>query len=263
MKYLSLFSGIGGFELGLENSDYEFECIGASEVDKYAKAIYSRHFPRHRDLGDASKIDPKRLQDFDLLVGGFPCQAFSLSGYRRGFADARGTLFFEIARICAEKRPKYLVLENVKGLLSHQRGETFKKMLGILAELGHDVEWEVLNSKDFGTAQNRERLYIKGYFRAKCGREILSSKRVSRKTAVQGIRQLKKGTQSSRILSTDGTSATITGCGGGQGGKTGLYLEPQLKPYKFNRKVKKRIHETDENELVIFLRYAILRLVVD
>lgn len=254
MKYLSLFSGIGGFELGLQNSEHEFECIGASEVDRYAKAIYSRHFPRHRDLGDASKINPKRLQDFDLLVGGFPCQAFSLSGYRRGFADTRGTLFFEIARICAEKRPKYLLLENVKGLLSHQRGETFKKMLGVLAELGYDVEWEVLNSKSFGTAQNRERLYIKGYFRAKCGGEILSAKRVGRETSVQGIRQLKDGTQSSRILSTEGTSATITGCGGGQGGKTGLYLEPKLKPYKFNRRVKKRVNETDEKELMIFLR---------
>lgn len=255
MKYLSLFSGIGGFELGLENSEHEFECIGFSEVDSYAKAIYTNWFPRHTDLGDASKIDPKRLQDFDLLVGGFPCQAFSLSGYRKGFADTRGTLFFEIARICAEKRPKYLLLENVKGLLSHQRGETFKKMLGILAELGYDAEWQVLNSKDVGgVPQNRERLYIKGYFRGKCGGEILSSKRVGGKTSVQGIKQLKKGTQSSRILSVDGTSTTITGCGGGQGGKTGLYLEPKLKPFKFNRKVKKRIHEVNEEELMIFLR---------
>jgi len=213
MKYLSLFSGIGGFELGLENSEHEFECIGFSEVDSFAKAIYTRHFPRHRDLGDATKIDPKQLQDFDLLVGGFPCQAFSLSGYRKGFADCRGTLFFEIARICAEKRPKYLILENVKGLLSHRKGETFEKMLGVLAELGYDVEWEVLNSKSFGTAQNRERLYIKGYFREKCGGEILSPSRVSRETSVQ-----------------------------------------KLKPYKFNRRVRKRVHEADLDELVIFLR---------
>lgn len=186
MKYLSLFSGIGGFELGLLNSKYEFECIGFSEIDKYAKSIYQRNFPNHPDLGDASRIDPRRLQDFDLLVGGFPCQAFSLSGKRKGFDDTRGTLFFEIARICAEKKPRYILLENVKGLLSHDGGGTYKKMLGILAELGYDVEWEVLNSKSVGgVPQNRERLYIKGYFRAKCGGEILSAKRNRRETGVQ------------------------------------------------------------------------------
>lgn len=122
MKYLSLFSGIGGFEYGLEQADGEFECVGFSEVNEYAKSIYIRHFPRHKDLGDASEIDPKELEDFDLLVGGFPCQAFSLAGKRKGFDDTRGTLFFEIARICAEKKPRYLLLENVKGLLSHDGG---------------------------------------------------------------------------------------------------------------------------------------------
>jgi len=213
MKYLSLFSGIGGFELGLQNAEREFECVGWSETDSYARSIYTRHFPRHRDLGDATKIDPKQIEDFDLLVGGFPCQAFSLSGYRKGFADCRGTLFFEIARICAEKRPRYLLLENVKGLLSHRKGETFEKMLGVLAELGYDVTWEVLNSKSFGTAQNRERLYIKGYSREKCGCEILSAQGIGRKTSLQ-----------------------------------------KLKPFKFNRQVKKRVHETDTNQLVIFLR---------
>ena len=213
MKYLSLFSGIGGFELGLENSKYEFENVGYSEIDSYAKSIYTRHFPRHKDLGDATEIDTKQLQDFDLLVAGFPCQAFSLSGYRRGFADARGTLFFEIARILKDKKPKYFLLENVKGLISHQRGETFKTMLGILSELGYDVEWEVLNSKSFRTAQNRERLYIKGYFRAKCGGEILSASRIGKETSLQ-----------------------------------------RLKPYKFDRQVKKRVHECDYDELSAFLR---------
>ena len=187
MKYLSLFSGIGGFEYGLQMSDYTFTNVGFSEIDKYAKSVYQRHYPNHPDLGDAREIDPKGLQDFDLLVGGFPCQAFSLSGKRCGFDDTRGTLFFEIARICEEKKPRYLLLENVKGLLSHDKGRTFKKILGVLSELGYDVEWEILNSKSFGVAQSRERLYIKGYFRAKCGREILSAKRDSRKANVQGI----------------------------------------------------------------------------
>ena len=218
MKYLSLFSGIGGFELGLENSKYEFECIGFSEINDYAKAIYTRWFPRHRDLGDASEIDPKELQDFELLVGGFPCQAFSLAGKRQGFDDTRGTLFFEIARICAEKQPKYLLLENVKGLLSHDGGRTFKKILGVLSELGYDVEWQIFNSKSFGTAQNRERLFIKGYFRDKCGSEILSVKRSNREI---GVSQ-RKG----------------------------------LKPVKFNRQVKKRVHDADYGELSIFLKDA-------
>lgn len=197
LKYLSLFSGIGGFEVGLENSVYNFECIGYSEIDKFAKGIYQKHFPKHFDLGDAREIRAEELPDFDLLVGGFPCQAFSLSGKRKGFDDTRGTLFFEIARICAEKKPRYLLLENVKGLLSHDGGRTYKKMLGILAELGYDVEWQVYNSKSYGVPQNRERLYIKGYFRAKCGGEILSAKRGCREVDVRLMpfkfnRQVKK-----------------------------------------------------------------------
>lgn len=212
MKYLSLFSGIGGFELGLENADKEFECIGFSEIDKYAKSIYLGHFPRHTDLGDATEIDPKEIEDFELLVGGFPCQAFSLSGKRLGFDDTRGTMFFEIARILKSKKPRYFLLENVKGLLSHDGGRTYKKILGVLSELGYDVEWEIYNSCDFGVPQNRERLYIKGYSRAECGREILSQKRNRTKTDVR------------------------------------------LKPIKFNRQVRKRVHTTDYMELCAFLR---------
>ena len=185
MKYLSLFSGIGGFELGIENSDVEMECIGFSEVDERAKAIYRKHFPNHKDLGDATKIDPTQLEDFDLLVGGFPCQAFSYAGKRRGLDDTRGTLFFEIARICKEKKPRYLLLENVPGLLSHDRGRTFKTFLGILTEMGYDIRWEIHNSKNYGTPQNRERLFIKGYLREECGREILRSTRQFRENSAR------------------------------------------------------------------------------
>ena len=169
-----MFSGIGGFELGLQNSDYEFECVGYSEVDKYAISIYERHFPNHRNFGDATKIRTEDLPDFDFLVGGFPCQAFSIAGQRRGFDDTRGTLFFEIARILRDKRPRYFLLENVRGLLSHDKGKTFKTILEVLSNLGYNVEWEVLNSKDFNTAQRRERIFIKGYLRDRCGGEVLS-----------------------------------------------------------------------------------------
>ncbi len=163
IKYLSLFSGIGGFELGIQNSDVEMECIGFSEVDKNAKSIYKKWFPNHRDLGDATRIRPEDLDDFDLLVAGFPCQPFSLAGTREGLDDTRGTLFFEIARICQEKKPQYLLLENVTGLLSNDKGRTFKRFLGILAEIGYFIQWEVRNSKNYGVPQNRERVFIKGY----------------------------------------------------------------------------------------------------
>ena len=258
MKYLSLFSGIGGFELGLQNSKYEFENVGYSEIDKYAKSIYSRWFPRHKDLGDASEIDPKELQDFELLVGGFPCQAFSLAGQRKGFDDTRGTLFFEIARICAEKKPRYLLLENVKGLLSHDGGRTFKKILGILSELGYDVEWEVLNSKSFAVPQNRERVYIKGYFRTKCRGEILSQKRDCTEidselntAEIQKVSNLSNtGHGGKNVYSKNGLNPTL--CSESIP-KNGVNIV-ELKPVKFDRQVCKRIHDVDTDELCEFLR---------
>ena len=162
MKYLSLFSGIGGFELGLLKANIDFECVGCSEIDKYAKSIYEFQFPDHYNFGDATKIDTEDLPDFDLLVGGFPCQAFSVAGKQGGFDDARGTLFFEIARILKDKKPKYFLLENVKGLLSHDKGNTFQVIMTELINLGYNVRWDVLNSKDFDVPQNRERIYIRG-----------------------------------------------------------------------------------------------------
>ena len=195
MKYLSLFSGIGGFELGIikayehldnrgitETSALEERwdksepnpsdgngrranptCIGYSEIDKYATQIYEKHFPQHKALGDITKLNVSELPDFDLLVGGFPCQAFSIAGKRRGFDDTRGTLFFDIARILKEKRPRNFILENVKGLLSHDNGRTFKTIISTLVELGYCVEWQILNAKNFGVPQNRERVFIVGH----------------------------------------------------------------------------------------------------
>ena len=193
MRYLSLFSGIGGFELGikkayediktqqgyserqteLDNSYSDLSnnrdinkspiCIGYSEIDKYAIQIYEKHF-NHKNWGDITAIIASELPDFDLLVGGFPCQAFSIAGKRGGFDDTRGTLFFDIARILKEKRPRNFILENVKGLLSHDSGRTFKTIISTLVELGYCVEWQVLNTKNFGVPQNRERVFIVGHF---------------------------------------------------------------------------------------------------
>ena len=172
VRVFSMFSGIGGFELGIEQSDINTELVGYAEIDKYAISIFEKQFTGVTNYGDATAITASNLPDFDLLVGGFPCQAFSIAGKQQGFNDTRGTLFFDIARICAEKRPRYLVLENVKGLLSHDGGQTFQTILRVLADLGYRVEWQVLNSKNFGVPQNRERVFIVGHLGERSGQEI-------------------------------------------------------------------------------------------
>jgi DNA (cytosine-5)-methyltransferase 1 len=196
MRYISLFSGIGGFEYGIETASrnlrplqssktkgskkcdeskdesQQWECVGYSEIDKYAIQVYRYHFPTHPYLGDVTRIVPEDLPDFDLLCGGFPCQPFSIAGKRGGFEDTRGTLFFEIARIARVKRPKLLFLENVKGLLSHDNGRTFGTILATLSDMGYFCEWQVLNSKDFGVPQNRERVFIVGHLGNGSGRKV-------------------------------------------------------------------------------------------
>lgn len=162
LSYFSTFTGIGGFEYGIHKVLPTAACVGYSEVNEYAIKVYERHYD-HTNYGDITAISTTDLPNFDLIVGGFPCQAFSVAGYRKGFDDTRGTLFFDIARILADKRPRHLVLENVKGLLSHDSGKTFSTILGVLSDIGYDVEWQVLNSKNFGVAQNRERIYIVGH----------------------------------------------------------------------------------------------------
>lgn len=203
MKYFSLFSGIGGFELGIkraieeenklvegtadkesQSSEQKLEsrrrfweyasCVGYSEIDKYAIQTYRCQFPEHKNWGDATKINTDELPDFDVLVGGFPCQAFSVAGKRAGFDDTRGTLFFEIARIAKAKKPKIILLENVKGLLNHNKGETFRVIIQTLWELGYtDLQWYVFNSKYFRVPQNRERVFIIGHLTGQCGQPLL------------------------------------------------------------------------------------------
>lgn len=180
MKYFSAFSGIGGFELAMPK---DFECVGFSEILEPAIKIYYKHFPNHKNYGDITKINPASIPNFDLFVGGFPCQAFSIAGKRKGFDDTRGTLFFEIARIIAIKKPTYLLLENVKGLLSHDKGRTFETILKTLDELGYNVEWCVFNGTDFGRPQARQRVYIIGTFRRQ-QKKIDVSEREKQKTPI-------------------------------------------------------------------------------
>ena len=186
IKFFDMFAGIGGFRSGLEAIG-GFECVGYCEIDKYAKQAYEAMYDTGGELyfDDARKIVPEQLPDFDLLVGGFPCQSFSIAGARKGFDDTRGTLFFEIARIAAVKKPKYLFLENVPGLLNHDSGRTFETNLRTLDELGYDVCWQVLNSKNFGVPQSRNRVFIIGYHRGQCAGEVLSFTQTSGKALIQ------------------------------------------------------------------------------
>ena len=167
MRFFDLFAGIGGFRLAFEREG--FKCVGFCEIDKKARELYRAYYDTTGEVEyeDARKINPADLPDFDVLCAGFPCQSFSIAGKRRGFEDTRGTLFFEIARITEVKRPTHLLLENVKGLLSHDGGRTFEVVLKTLDDLGYDAEWEVLNSKDFGVPQHRERVFIVGHLRGK------------------------------------------------------------------------------------------------
>ena len=178
MRMLDLFSGIGGFHLGFEQAGFEFEWVGFSEIDKYASSVYRHRFPGAKELGDVKSVRPERdLPDhIDILCGGFPCQAFSVAGKRKGFEDTRGTLFFEIARILRHyketKKPiDYFVLENVKGLLSHEDGRTFAVIYGVLADLGYTIECQLLNTRWF-LPQNRERIYIVGHLRSGSGPKV-------------------------------------------------------------------------------------------
>jgi len=143
-------------------SNRTFECIYSNEWNKYARQIYQKHYGEC-DGRDIRTVPTREIPDHDLLCAGFPCQSFSVAGKRKGFEDTRGTFFFEIARILNDKRPRYFLLENVKGLLSHQEGKTFQTILGILSDMGYRVEWQILNSKYFGVPQNRERVFIIGH----------------------------------------------------------------------------------------------------
>ena len=228
-----MFAGIGGFRSGLSKFGDFFVPIGFCEIDPYARRAYEAIYDTKGELffEDARKIVPEELPDIDLICGGFPCQSFSIAGKRGGFEDARGTLFFEIARIARVKRPKYLLLENVPGLLSHDSGRTFATILGTLSELGYDVAWQVLNSADFGVPQSRKRVFLVCCLGEECTGEILSFTDSNPKTIVQKL----GGRQGDRIYGQEGLSCTLTSSAGGFAGNTGLYSVGQLPIKSFTK----------------------------
>lgn len=175
MRFLDVFSGIGGFRMGLEQAGHT--CIGHIEFNDFARQAYEAIYDIKDDEfdgKDVTEIDDfgKLAGKYDILVGGFPCQSFSIAGNRRGFEDTRGTMFFELARILEQTKPPLCLFENVKGLLSHDKGRTFETILSTLDELGYDVEWKLFNSKDFGVPQKRERVYIVGHLRGRRTRKV-------------------------------------------------------------------------------------------
>jgi len=188
-----MFSGIGGFPLGIQKAYEDInvskskrskqrrmdnekkvseskqesmatqqpDCVGYSEIDRYAIQVYNKHF-KHKNYGDATKINTKELPDFDLLVGGVPCQSWSIAGKRGGFEDERGNMWFQFSRILRDKQPKYFIAENVKGLLSHDEGKSMERICEELCGCGYAIDFEVLNAKNFGVPQSRERVFILG-----------------------------------------------------------------------------------------------------
>lgn len=170
IRIIDLFAGVGGIRLGFTQAaktlGLDTECVFTSEIDAWACKTYSKNFSEdtHNPMCDITKIDEKTIPDFDVLLAGFPCQAFSIAGKRGGFEDTRGTLFFDVARIIKEKKPKAFLLENVKGLVNHCKGKTLETILRTLNnDLGYTTYYKILNAKYFGVAQNRERIYIVGF----------------------------------------------------------------------------------------------------
>jgi DNA (cytosine-5)-methyltransferase 1 len=159
MKYFSLFSGVGGFEQGFPK---DWEGIGMSEIDRFASQVLKYNYPNVRNYGDISKIDWRQVPDFDVLTGGSPCQDFSIAGKRRGLTGSRSALAWEYIRCLRDKQPRYFIWENVKGVLSSNEGKDFECICEEFCKSGYAIDFEVLNAKNFGVPQNRERIFLIG-----------------------------------------------------------------------------------------------------
>lgn len=234
MNFIDLCAGIGGIRLGLEQAGHK--CVGFCEFDKFAlqsyKAIHNTE--GEAEFHDITKVTDDQIRELaesrriDIIAGGFPCQAFSVAGKRQGFDDTRGTIFFEIARFIKIIKPRYFICENVKGLFSHDSGRTFRTILGAMAELGYCVEWQILNSKDFGVPQNRERIFIVGHLGAGSGRKVFPIFPTDGENHCQ-LQEITQGmSMGQRVYDPAGLSKTLAAVGGGQGAKTGLYVQPLL-----------------------------------
>ena len=227
LTFLDFFSGVGGFRHGLELAG--MKCIGFCEKDKFARKSYEAMYDTKGEWfhDDITTIDPTRLPKADLWCAGSPCQNVSIAGKRAGLYGERSGLFFTFVELIKsqkeEDKPEWVLLENVKGLLSSGGGRDYLDYLSILDESGYDLEWQVFNSKDYGVPQNRERIYTIGHLRRKGRRKVLPLSRESS----SHLKQLIGGMQSYRVYDPSGIATTLVGEGGGVGAKTGLYLIDQ------------------------------------
>lgn len=201
--FVDLFAGVGGFRLGMEAAGHK--CVGYVEIDKYARTSYNAI---HQTEGEFKGHDITSISDdlirsigrVDIITGGFPCQAFSIAGKRRGFEDTRGTLFFEIMRWAAILKPETLFLENVPGLLSHDEGITFETILRKMDAAGYDAEWDCLNACQFGVPQSRERIFLIGHSRKGCRRKVFPLERCNEQANLERINKINKIYDHSQVL---------------------------------------------------------------
>lgn len=261
MKYFETFAGVGGFSQAMPD---HFECVGMSEIDKYASAVLKYKYPTIRNYGDITKINWKTVPDFDILVGGSPCQDLSVAGKQAGLNGSRSGLFSVYVRALHEKQPDHFIWENVKGALSSNGGRDFATILNAFSEAGYSLWWQVLNAKDFGVPQNRERVFVVGT-RIGSPREILFERTADKNTVVSNtIRTGGKGSLSKkhawdlvqinnpkrsrdRVYSQDGIAPTIdTGQGGG---RQPFISVPVLTPDRINKRQNGRRFKTDGEEM--------------
>lgn len=264
ITYLDLFSGIGGFALGLQNAGITIKKHFFSEIDPYATAVYKNHFPNAIGLGDVKTIKSfSRLRKIDLITFGFPCQDLSIAGKGVGFNGSRSSLFYEATRIIREIRPTHFIFENVKGLLSNDNGRTFEKVLQEIADIGlYDCEWQLVNTSWF-LPQNRERIYFIGHLRGQSTPKVFPITENHRtSTGLQGhavntitagdraangtyvvenklVQETKRNSQGKRINSVTGNSICLSAGGGGFATNTGLYavdVLPILTPDRINKR---------------------------
>ena len=257
MNFLDLFAGIGGFRLGMERAGHK--CVGYCEIDKYARLSYNAiHNTEgeidYKDITEVTNEEFRKLRGkVDVICGGFPCQAFSIAGNQLGFEDARGTLFYEIARAAEQIKPRYLFLENVRNLLSHDKGKTFERMLKILDELGYDAEWQVLNSKNFGVPQNRERVFIIAHLRGERTYRVFpirgKDKKLNTDGEVNQVGNIGKSDnfggnpQVTRVYDINGISPTLNTMQGG--GREPKIVVPVLTPDRVEKRQNGRRFKTN------------------
>lgn len=257
MIFLDLFAGIGGFRLGMERAGHK--CVGYCEIDKYARLSYNAiHNTEgeidYKDITEVTNEEFRKLRGkVDVICGGFPCQAFSIAGNQLGFEDARGTLFYEIARAAEQIKPRYLFLENVRNLLSHDKGKTFERMLKILDELGYDAEWQVLNSKNFGVPQNRERVFIIAHLRGERTYRVFpirgKDKKLNTDGEVNQVGNIGKSDnfggnpQVTRVYDINGISPTLNTMQGG--GREPKIVVPVLTPDRVEKRQNGRRFKTN------------------